>query len=100
MYEKGYIWNPATCCSENGNFLRSITDDFVIMCDEIINRTKTVPTKTFPTKSTSTNFYILLACLLINIALLVAASIYYLLLLHKISSKPKSIIQQVYHVMT
>ena len=100
MYEKGYIWNPATCCCENGNFLRSITDDFVIMCDEIINRTKTVPTKTFPTKSTSTNFYILLACLLINIALLVAASIYHLLLLHKISSKPKSIIQQVYHVMT
>ena len=98
MYEKDYIWSSATCCS--GNFLRSITDDFVITCDEIINRTKTVPTKTLPTESTSTNFCILLAYLLINIALLVAASIYYLLLLHKISSKPKSIIQQIYHVMT
>ena len=49
--EKNYIWNPATCTYEIGEYLGSIMD-------EIIEATKTVPTKTFPTKSTSTNLYI------------------------------------------
>ena len=45
---KNYVWNPATCIGENGKYLASITDDPVIMCDEIIKsydeEIKTVPT--------------------------------------------------------
>ena len=29
-----YVWNPATCNSENGKYLASIMDDSAIMCDE------------------------------------------------------------------
>ena len=38
--------------------------------------TKTTPTKAISTKSTSTNFYVLLIFLLITIALFIAVSIY------------------------
>ena len=51
-----YIWNPATCICENGKYLRSSIGDSVITCNGIIKATKTVQTK-----SSSTNFYILLA---------------------------------------
>ena len=34
--EKDYIWNPATCSCKNSKYLRSIIDDSVITCDEII----------------------------------------------------------------
>ena len=69
--KKDYIWNPATSSCENGKYVRSIIDDSVITGDEIIKETKTDPakstsTKTFLTKCASTNFYILLAYLLIN----------------------------------
>ena len=55
--------------------------DLVITCDEIIEETKTIQakntsTKTIPTKCTSTNFYILLAFLLIAIVLLISVSVY------------------------
>ena len=33
IYEKDYMWNPATCSCKNGKYLASITDDSVIMCD-------------------------------------------------------------------
>ena len=53
----------------------------VVECDEIIDTTKTIPpkstsTKNVSAKSTLTNFYILLAFLLITIALLIAVNIY------------------------
>ena len=53
----------------------------VVECDEIIDTTKTIPPKCTSTKnvsaeSTLTNFYILLAFLLITIALLIAVNIY------------------------
>ena len=72
MYKKDYVWNPATCNYKNGEYLASVIADSVIICDEIIDTTKTVPTKTaltttVPKKSTSTNFYILLTLLLITI---------------------------------
>ena len=35
--EKDYIWNPATCSSENFKYLASIIDNSVITCDEIID---------------------------------------------------------------
>ena len=59
--EKGYFWNPAMCSCKNGKHARSIGGSVVIF-DEIIKETKTIPTK-----STSTNFYILLAFLLITL---------------------------------
>ena len=41
--EKGYIWNPATCCCKNQKYLVSIIDNSVITCDDIIEEeTKTV----------------------------------------------------------
>ena len=33
--EKHYVWNPATCCWENGKYLASIMDDSGIMCAEV-----------------------------------------------------------------
>ena len=43
--EKDHIWNPATCICENAKYLASfIDDDSVIMCDEITEETKTIPT--------------------------------------------------------
>ena len=43
--QKNHISNPSTCTCENGRYTRSITDDSVITCDEIIEETNTVPTK-------------------------------------------------------
>ena len=37
IYEKNYIWNPATCNHENGNYLASIMDDSAIICNEVID---------------------------------------------------------------
>ena len=42
--EKDYIWNPATCSCENGNYLANIVNDLVTTCDEIIDAATTVPT--------------------------------------------------------
>ena len=43
MCKKDYICNPATFSCENGTYLSIITDDSVIMCDEIVETKKTVP---------------------------------------------------------
>ena len=40
LYEKDYIWNPATWSCKNGKYLASIIDDSVITCDEIIKKQK------------------------------------------------------------
>ena len=91
MRERGYIWNPATCSFKNGKYMGNIIDFSVITCDEIIEETKTIPTKststktvltkctstkTVLTKCTSANFYTLITILLITIALLIAVRIY------------------------
>ena len=55
MFEKDYIWNPATNSCKNGKYVRGITDNSVITCDEIINRTKSILTKTVPTKDNLEN---------------------------------------------
>ena len=44
MCKKDYICNPATFSCENGTYLSIIIDDSVIMCDEIVETKKTVPT--------------------------------------------------------
>ena len=59
--QKNYIWNPGSCSCENGENLGSIIDDSVVRCNEMMNVTKSVLPKTVQTKSTSTNFYILLS---------------------------------------
>ena len=46
--KKNYIWNHDTCSCKYGKYLRSIGYS-VDICDEIIDTTKTVPTKNFPT---------------------------------------------------
>ena len=33
---KDYVWNLAMCSCQNGKYLASITDDSVIICDELI----------------------------------------------------------------
>ena len=73
LWEKDYIWNPATRSFENGKHLASIIDDLVITCDEIVKETKTIPTNFNEKKYNMQNkkFYILLGLLLIIIALLI-----------------------------
>ena len=54
IYEKDYIWNPATCSCKNGKYLASIIAKSVITCDEIID----AEAKTYDeeTKTVTTNF--------------------------------------------
>ena len=42
--KKGYIWNHSKYACDNGRYLGSIIENSVI-CDKIIETTKTVPTK-------------------------------------------------------
>ena len=80
---------------ENGKYLASITDNSVIMCDEIIEEeTKTVTTNFNEKKKAICKtkfFYILLVFLLINIALWIAVSIYCYLL--KYGAKQKHVLR-------
>ena len=89
MCEKDCIWNPATCSCENGKYLASIIDNSVIMCDEIIEETKTIPTnlneKNVLCKRKS--FCILLTFLLITIALLIAVTISFCQIKYKAKQK-------------
>ena len=50
MCQKDNIWNPVTCNCENGKYLASVIGDSLIMCDDIIEETKTV-TKRFNEKN-------------------------------------------------
>ena len=54
MCEGDYIWNPATCSGKNSKYLPSIVDDSVIICDEIIEETKTVPANLLEKKKKTT----------------------------------------------
>ena len=80
--EKDYVWNPGTCNCENGQYLVSIMDDSVIICNEVIKsydeEIRTVWTNFNEKKVTSKtqSFHILLVFLLITIKLLIADSIY------------------------
>ena len=75
--EKDYIWNPAACSCQNGEYVGSIIDHSVITCDEIIEATK----------RTLTNLSILLTFSLITIALLIAISIFYYQIKHRSKQK-------------
>ena len=74
--EKDYVWNSTTCSCENGKYLPSIMDDSLIMCDEVINAYDKTNFNEKKATCKTQNFYILLPCLLITTALLIAVSIY------------------------
>ena len=61
--EKDYVWNPATCNCENGKYLANIIGDSTIICDEVMEEIKTIPTNFNEKKVTfiTQSFYILLA---------------------------------------
>ena len=46
-----YIWKPTPCSSESGRYEKSIIENSVITCDEIIETTKRILTKIVSTKS-------------------------------------------------
>ena len=48
MYKRLYLysWSSATFSLENDKYLAYIIEELVITCDETMNTTKTVPTKT------------------------------------------------------
>lgn len=86
--EKGYIQYHATCSCQNGRYRKSVNDDSLIGCDEIMEMRKSKMTKAAPAESILTNFneekvifktknfYILLAILLTAMKLSIAISIY------------------------
>ena len=41
--EKCYIWNPAPYSCKNGKYVGSITEDSLITCGEVMEKTNTVP---------------------------------------------------------
>ena len=43
--EKDFTWNSSTCRCKNGRYTGSTIDDSVVTCDQIIEMTKTVPSK-------------------------------------------------------
>ena len=86
--EKDYICSSVMCSCENGKFVGSIIDNLVIMCDEMIKKTKSTATKSTsakaaPRKNNSINFYILLVFYI----LLIAVSIYCYLLNYRTKEK-------------
>ena len=92
MYEKDYTWNPSKSTSKNDIYLE-------VIWDEIIKKTKTVPTKTILSETVPTNFNekmvdckmknlsILLVFLLNTRALLITVSIYFYLIKHRSKQK-------------
>ena len=95
VFDKDYIWNPATCTCQNGKYLVL----WIIICDEIIDadeeaKSNDEDTKTFTTTFNeknitykTKNFYILLTISLISIALWTAVSIYCYLIKYREKSK-------------
>ena len=88
MCAKNVIFGILHYICEDGKYLTTIFNNSVIMCDDIIDETKTVLTNFNEKKATckTQNFYILLGFLLITNVYLLAVSIY------KISSKENTLI--------
>ena len=78
MHKKDYICSAAAFSFENGKYLVCIIDDSVIAYGEILDGTRTVPTNFNETNAIckTKRFCILLAITLIDIAILIAVSIY------------------------
>ena len=66
--KKNYVWNPVVCACENGKYLGSTIGDSIIMCEKIIEETRTISTN-FNEKNVSfkmESFYIIYSGLFIN----------------------------------
>ena len=50
-FEKDRSWNATICICENSRYLKSVVDNSVILCDEIINVTASVSTNVTSTVS-------------------------------------------------
>ena len=55
--KKGNSWNLSTCICKNNRYLKSIVDDSVIVCNEIINVIDSVPINGTNTISTNVTYY-------------------------------------------
>ena len=101
---KDYSWNPSTCICEISRYLKSIVDESVIVCDEIINVTDSaskIVTNTIPTSVTSIasinsddkkvrykmDYYILYTVSLVIILLFIIAIICYHYAKHRSKQK-------------
>ena len=82
---KNYSWNPSKCICVNGKYLKSVVDELVIKCSEIINITSNIPTNVTSTVSIISddkkarykiNYYILHTVLLVIVLLFVIDFIY------------------------
>ena len=51
MCEKDYVWNVSTRPCENGKYLENNIRDSAVVCDNIREVTKSISTKTVPTKT-------------------------------------------------
>ena len=54
--QKKLHWNPTACIWKNGKIVQSITENSIVICNKIVDTTKTIPTKSVLAKCTST-FY-------------------------------------------
>ena len=88
MCEKDYIWNPAICSCKSSQYFPSVIDDLVIICDETISETKTIP-KNFnePKVTCSTKNFCMLLFLLTIIELLTGVSIHCYLIKYQAKQK-------------
>ena len=57
MCVKKIVWNPSKHACEIYIYLTRIFGDSVVICDEIRQVTKNIPTKTVPTKNYFKKFY-------------------------------------------
>ena len=53
MCKKDYSWNPSRCICEKSRYLKSIFDDSVIVCNEIISIRNSISTNVTNTVSTN-----------------------------------------------
>ena len=54
--ERNCTWDPSTCICENGKYLGIIIGDSEIICDELREVAKSIPTKTVLKKTNPINF--------------------------------------------
>ena len=95
MWEKKYVWNPATCICKNGKYLASIVDDSAIICVEVIEsrdeEMKTIPTNFNEKKATCNAKKLSFTFIFINYYGIIDSCLH-LLWFDKISKKTKTFI--------
>ena len=82
---KDYIWNPVTCCFENGKYLANVMGFQQLRMMKLLKKEKHL--QQLKNKKNEKNFYIWHNFLLITMALLIAANIYCYLIKYKAKRK-------------